>query len=55
MQSRSFPFHPAALPLALACALPLAAQADDAKDLDGVVVTATRTPPPSTPRWPRSR
>ena len=44
MQSRSFPFHPAALPLALACALPLAAQADDAKDLDGVVVTATRTP-----------
>ena len=44
MQSRSFPFHPAALPLALACALPLAARADDAKDLDGVVVTATRTP-----------
>lgn len=44
MQLRSFPFHPAALPLALACALPLAAQADDAKDLDGVIVTATRTP-----------
>ena len=44
MQSRSFPFHPAALPLALVCALPLAAHADDAKDLDGVVVTATRTP-----------
>ena len=54
MQSRSFlpPIRkpraghwlPAALPLALAAALPATARADDAKTLDNVIVTATRTP-----------
>ncbi len=54
MQSRSFlpPIRksraghwlPAALPLALAAALPATARADDAKTLDTVIVTATRTP-----------
>ena len=54
MQSRSFlpptrnpragQWLPAALPLALAAALPATARADDAKTLDNVIVTATRTP-----------
>ena len=44
MQSKLHRLQLAALPLALASSLPLAAHADDAKTLDRVIVTATRTP-----------
>ena len=44
MPIRNFPLHRSLLALALAAPSLAFAQSDDAKDLDNVVVTATRTP-----------